>query len=215
MTKLTLAWVTTIILGIQAAQTFPAEPPPLEILSYKIGSDYYPLMERGSGIAPPMAADNTSYPQPQVERAVRTAGRTPDRRLDPAPDPRAKPKFRARIIDQADWVRLVVRNTATKPIKAVAWDFTFLRLENNQMAPRYSVVSRIEIKPGAKKTLQQKLPSGAKRCEIVAVSEDTAQPAFEAVCGAGFNDPSQLKEQQTVTINRIEYADGTVWQRQQ
>src|SRR5262249_21013644 len=83
---------------------------------------------------------------------------------------------------------------------------------------RYDVTTRVEIKPGGKKTLKHKLPPGAKRCEVVKVVSDENQPektsAFEAVCGQGFHDPSLLSQkQETISIKRVEYADGTEWRR--
>ena len=80
------------------------------------------------------------------------------------------------------------------------------------------MTTRVEIKPDGKKTLKHKLPPGAKRCEVVKVISDENQPekisAFEAVCGKGFHDPSLLSQkQETISIKRIVYADGSEWQR--
>lgn len=95
-------------------------------------------------------------------------------------------------------------------IKAIAWDFAFPRREGGQTLLRYAVSSKIEINPAGKKTLKQPLPASAMKCKVVTVGNDKA---FEAVCGQGVNDPSQFP-QEPVTIKRIEYADGSVWQRQ-
>jgi Haemolysin-type calcium binding protein related domain len=110
----------------------------------------------------------------------------------------------------------VVKNIGAKPIKVVEWDFAFLRYENGQFLSRYYVTTKVGIKPGGKKTLKHKLPPGAKRCGVVKVISDKNQPenfvAFEAVCGKGFHDPSLLNQkQETISINRIEFADGSVW----
>ncbi|MEP7271746.1 MAG: hypothetical protein ABI882_09585, partial [Acidobacteriota bacterium] len=121
-----------------------------------------------------------------------------------------------RVIDDAQVVQLIVKNTDGKRIKSVDWDFAFPRYEEGQLLSRYDVSSNVEIKPGARKTLKHKLPPGAKRCEVVKVVRDEKQTervdTFEAVCGQGFNDPSlQGQKQQTISIKRIIYADGTLW----
>ena len=81
---------------------------------------------------------------------------------------------------------------------------------------RAEVLSVSVIKPGGKKTLKQMLPPGAARCQALVVSAsdkpNEKTKTFEAVCGRGFNDPTQLPQtQETVAIKRIEYADGTAW----
>lgn len=114
---------------------------------------------------------------------------------------------------------MVLKNTDSKPVKVVEWDFAFPRYENGRLILRYDVTTKVEIKPGGKKTLKHNLPPGAKRCEVVKVISDENQPenivAFEAVCGQGFHDPSLLNQkQETISIKRIEYADGSVWLKQ-
>ena len=37
-----------------------ADKPPVEILSHKIGVEYYPMLDRESTTAPPMAAEKTA-----------------------------------------------------------------------------------------------------------------------------------------------------------
>ena len=212
---LLLACVSSFSFSVraQASQT-PAQPA-LEILSFKVGNNYNPLLERQPS---PFAADNPDLPQTEAEKLARrnaAAGATNTRRTTAAPiapgDTRANGRLRStiRVIDLAEWVNLSLKNTADKAIKAIVWDFAFPRYENNTLVLRFEVSSKADIKPGSKKTLKQKLPPDAKKCQIV--SAETV--SMELVCGKGFNDPTQIK-QEVVTIKRIEDVDGTVWRRE-
>jgi len=95
-----------------------------------------------------------------------------------------------------DLFQLIIKNTSAKSIKAVEWDFLFPHCENDQSVERYDVTTRVEIKPGGKKMLKSKLPSRAGRCDIPKVIS------------------AKTAEQERFLIKRIEYVDGSVWQRQ-
>jgi hypothetical protein len=194
------------------------DKPPVEIVSHKIGVEYYPMLDRPSMTAPPMTAETGDMPRTASEPIAR---RNRGRFSVPPEERRAQGRLRSytRVIDNAQLVQVVVKNTGSKPIKVVEWDFAFPRYENGQLLSRYDVTTNVEIKPGGKKTLKHNLPPGAKRCEVVKIISDENQPenivAFEAVCGQGFHDPSLLNQkQETISIKRIEYLDGAVWQRQ-
>ncbi len=199
------------------------EKPPFEIISHKIGIEYYPMLDRPSLTSPPMTAEIGELPQTENERQARQRSRGNKNTAAPITPESARARGRqssyTRVIDNAQLVQVVVKNTGSKPIKVVEWDFSFPRYENGQLLSRYDVTTKVEIKSGGKKTLKHKLPPGAKRCEVVKVISDENQPekiiAFEAVCGQGFHDPSLLNQkQETISIRRIEYADGSLWQRQ-
>jgi len=207
-----------------AANKIAPEKAPVQIVSQKIGLDYYPMLDRPSLTSPQMAAENGDVPLTENERMARQQRNRSNKNVAApiAPeDSRSRGRLRSytRIIDEAQFVQVVVKNTETKPIRVVDWDFAFPRYENGQLLSRYDVTTKVEIKPGGKKTLKHKLPPGAKRCEVVKVISDANQPektrAFEAVCGQGFQDPSLLSQkQETISINRIEFADGSEWRRQ-
>lgn len=198
---------------VAVAQTPPVAPPaPVEILGFKIGSDYYPMLDNKPS---PMAADNPDFPRLPSEVIARQ-----NRRGERGEETKARGKIRStvKVLSDAQWVKLTLKNTGLQPIKALAWDFAFPRYEDGKLILRADVLSQIEIKPGGKKTLKQMLPSGVTRCQAMVVSADEnandKAKTFEAVCGRGFNDPTQLKQmQETVLLKRIEFADGSVWQR--
>jgi hypothetical protein len=200
----------------QTASTSSTAPlqsdPPVEVLGFKIASDYYPMLDSKNSM---FTADNPDFPRPETERIAGQGSRRRGR----MEDSRSQGKLRSRIkvIGEADSVNLSIKNTGTKLIKAIEWDFAFPRYVNGQMVLRYDVSTKVEIKPGAKKSLKQPLPLGASRCKIVNMDAENIQEEKakinESICGPGIHDPSYLK-QETVTIKRIEYADGSVWKRQ-
>jgi hypothetical protein len=221
-----LATITASVAGQAQTSTTPTatdnkalvDKPPVEIVSLKIGVEYYPMLDRQSMVAPPMTAETGDMPRTANEPIAR---RNRSRFSVPPEERRANGRLRSytRVIDNAQLVQVFIKNTGPKPIKVVEWDFAFPRYENDQLLSRYDVITKIEIKPGGKKALKHNLPPGAKRCEVVKVISDENQPenivAFEAVCGQGFHDPSLLNQkQETISIKRIEYADGSVWLKQ-
>jgi len=55
----------------------------------------------------------------------------------------------------------------------------------------------VKVKPGGKKTLKRRLSPGASRCEMPKVI-----------------NIDEIRKQERISIKRIEYVDGSVWQRQ-
>ena len=187
---------------------------PAEIISFKIGTDYYPMLDSKPST---MSAENPDFPRPPLESAARKNRRGGFGERHEEIKARGKSRTTLLVINAAQWVSLALKNTGTKPINAVVWDFAFARKEEGTLLLRHEVSSQVEIKPGGKKTLKQSLPPGATRCQVLQVSEDATPngkaKAVEMVCGRGINDPSQLSEKpEPVTLKRIEYVDGSVWQ---
>lgn len=199
-------------------ETVPAKPP-VQIVSHKIDRDYYPMLDRPASSTPTMSADTQGLPPTESEQIARQrAGSS----RGPSEPRRADTRSRGilssyiRVIEDAQVVQAVFRNTSDKPVKSVEWDFAFPRRENGVLLARFDVASTVEIKPGGKKTIKYKLPPGAKKCEVVRVQkadQSDQVSTFEAVCGEGFNDP-QLDgaRQETISIRRITFVDGTTWE---
>jgi hypothetical protein len=224
-------WIALFLLAaaapIAAQVQTPADQikPPVEIVKHKIGLDYYPMLDRPSLTSPSMSAENGDMPMSEAERQARQRGRNSGNRGSSAPvasgDTRSRGRLRSytRVIDAAEYVQIELKNSNSKAIKSVEWDFAFPRYESGQLLLRFDVKSNVEIKAGGKKTLKHKLPPNAKKCEVVKVVSNENEPekvsVFEAVCGAGFHDPLlQNQKQETITIKRIEFVDGAVWNRQ-
>ena len=165
--------------------------PPIKILSHKIGPEYYPMLDSRSSIASSMAAENADVP------------RLPN---EPSPSPGTPEERRRqgrlgssplRGAGNATLVQVVIKNTGAKLIKVVEWDFLFPHCENGQFVPRYDVTTMAKIKPGGQKTLKRRLSPGASRCEMPKVI-----------------NIDEIRKQERISIKRIEYVDGSVWQRQ-
>jgi len=204
--------LAVVLVGLVIAQTNSVQSP-LEIVGFKIGTDYYPMLDSKPST---MTADNPDFPRPPGEVAMRQNRRGGMAERQEQIKARGKSRTTIQIISDAQWVKFTVKNTSTALVKAVVWDFAFPRYEQGGLVLRQTVVSREDIKPGGKRTLKFQLPPNATRCKAVsvAVSDDPDENKYaqESVCGPGFDDPTKLK-QPAVLIRQIEFADGQLWQR--
>src|SRR5215475_3982619 len=157
-----------------------ADEPPVKIISSKIVPKNYPMLDQESAIAPPIAPENEAQP----------GGRP---RIRPMRGPHSEdPLLPPQKIRAGDLFQVVIKNASAKSIKVVEWDFQSSHCENGQFIPRYDVTTRVNLKPGGKKTLKSKLP----------VLDRCAMP--EGASG-------EIRKQEEVSIKRIEYVDGSVW----
>jgi hypothetical protein len=164
---------------------------PIEILSHKIGPEYYPMLDGRSSTASPMFAENGDIPRLPNEPSP-IAGRPRERWAQGMPH-----SSYPRATAPPQLIQVVIKNTGAKSIKVVEWDFLFPHCENGQFVPRYDVTTMVKIKPGGKKTLKRRLSPGASRCE---------KPKVISI--------DEIWKQERISIKRIEYVDGSVWQRQ-
>ena len=88
-----------------------------------------------------------------------------------------------------------VQNTITKTVEAVFWEYRFEDPANADSLSRRQFVCGLEIKPDKSKDLEGFSRSGPS--DVVNVKT--------------LNSGTPFKE--SILINRIEYTDGTVWQR--
>ena len=193
----------------------------IEIISFKIGSNYNPLLDRQPSV---FSAESVELPQTEAEKVARRNAQSNNRNTTGvynqnsprgiiAPEDkstRGRLRSTIRVIDLAEWVNVEIKNTSDKTIKQIEWDFLFPRMENETLKLRYAVTSKAEVKTGNKKKLKAILPASAMKCKVINIKGEQAQ---ESVCGKGFTDASKF-EQENVVINRIEYADGSVWKRE-
>ena len=93
--------------------------------------------------------------------------------------------------------RVKVQNAAQKPIEVLFWEYQFEETANPSNLTRRQFLCGVQLKGGKEKELQAfggSGPAGAISAESLA--NKAANPFAERVI-----------------INRIEYADGTIWQR--
>lgn len=93
--------------------------------------------------------------------------------------------------------QVTVRNTGQKEIKAVSWQYIFTDPLDHSIVARHRFSTKAKILPGKEKKLDQ-----------FALSPPTNVVNAKSVA----NNPEQPMIEQ-VEITRIEYTDGSVWER--
>lgn len=91
--------------------------------------------------------------------------------------------------------RIKVKNSATQVAEVVFWEYQFYDAANPNLVARRQFLCGVSIRPDKEKDLEGFSLSGPS--DVVSV--------------AALADKSRFKE--SVLINRIEYADGSMWQR--
>lgn len=92
--------------------------------------------------------------------------------------------------------RVTVKNSGTKTITGLAWDYLFFDSDKVQQIGQHSFRHRIKIRPG-------------KTAELIGHS--TRPPS--SVIDASKTKKGEVELSEEVIILRIEYEDGSVWQR--
>lgn len=90
-----------------------------------------------------------------------------------------------------------VRNTGTKTIKLIDWDYVFFDRDTHNETGRLEVTSEEKIAPGKSKELDVY----------------TSKPPTATVSAHQLNDGERKSIDEQVVVMRIVYTDGTVWQR--
>ncbi len=90
-----------------------------------------------------------------------------------------------------------VRNTSTKVIEVMFWEYQFKETANPANAVRRQFLCGVNIKPDKEKELLAFSLSGPS--DVISVASLSKQSGNLFV--------------EKVVINRVEYADGTIWQR--
>lgn len=93
--------------------------------------------------------------------------------------------------------RVKFRNGGPAPVEVLFWEYQFAETSNTSNVARRQFLCGVAIKPGKEK-------------EVVSFSVSGPSNVVSAGTLANESDPSYAEK---VVINRIEYADGTIWQR--
>ena len=93
--------------------------------------------------------------------------------------------------------RVKVRNAGAQAVEVVFWEYQFRESANPLNVARRQFLCGVQIKPGKEKELQAFGVSGPSDVISVGSLADKSGGLFE----------------EKVVINRVEYADGTIWQR--
>jgi hypothetical protein len=101
--------------------------------------------------------------------------------------------------------KVTVKNTGTKIIKSVDWDYIFLDASGENIIGYHQFTSDEKIEPGKIKQLTIITSSPPVRIVDAGETEGKAPETAKAVAVKGETVKGQ------VVIKRIEYKDGTVW----
>lgn len=203
----TLLLLPLLLIFVSSAQSqtivVSAEGPSVVVLGFKWSKSRQApekLEPVSTGPAPAMIASDTNF-----ERNVRGNDRAArDPNLD-TPDGRraameksvqeartTKPK----AVDGFAY-RVKLQNASTKVIEVLFWEYQFIDPSNPNTISRRQFLCGVNIKPDKEKELQAFSLSGPS--DVISV-------------GSLANKSGNLF-QEKIVINRVEYADGTIWQR--
>lgn len=93
--------------------------------------------------------------------------------------------------------RVKVKNTSTKVIEVVFWEYQFKETADPSTLARRQFLCGVNIKPNKEKELQAFSLSGPSDVISVGSLAKKTDKLFD----------------ESIVINRIEYSDGTIWQR--
>jgi hypothetical protein len=93
--------------------------------------------------------------------------------------------------------RVKVKNTTTKVIEVVFWEYQFIETANPTSVTRRQFLCGVNIKPDKDKELQAFSASGPG----------------DVISAGTLASKSGNVFQEKIVINRVEYSDGSIWQR--
>lgn len=93
--------------------------------------------------------------------------------------------------------RVKIRNASTKVIEVMFWEYQFIDPSDPKIMARRQFLCGVNIKPDKEKELQS--------FSVFGPSDVLSVGSLANKSGSQF--------QEKVVINRVEYADGTIWQR--
>ena len=92
--------------------------------------------------------------------------------------------------------RVKVKNTGTKTITGLAWDYVFFDSDKLEQIGKHSFQQRVKLRPG-------------KSAELIKYSGMPPTSVIDATKAK----KGEVELSEEVLIQRIEYEDGSVWQR--
>ena len=177
------------------------EGTPVGIVSFKWFKDLQSIASTPEGTVPAAAM----IPQNKNFEKNRRANTSPGER-DPNLDTidgrsaaleRAVQDSRAPKPVEGYAYRAKIHNAGSKLIEIIFWEYQFKETADSTIVSRRQFLCAVSIKPEKDKELQAFSLSGPH--DVVSVDALAKKPA----------DPGEEK----VVINRVEYADGSIWQR--
>lgn len=94
--------------------------------------------------------------------------------------------------------KLLLQNNEARPIKSIDWDYVFYDISTERELGRRQFTSQEKIGPGKTRELKFFIPT----------------PPTKTISINGLNKQEREGLSETIVIVRVEYADGSLWQRQ-
>ncbi len=173
---------------------------PVTVVSFKWSKDRQvaPQVETANGPAPAMIPQNKNF---ERNRRANAPPGERDPNLDTI-DGRSSALERAvqdsrgpKTVDGFAY-RAKIRNASPRPIEVIFWEYQFKSTPDAEPLLRRQFLCGVAVKPEKEKELQVFSLSGPDVISVEMLSKKTPNPGTEKVL-----------------INRIEFADGSIWQR--
>jgi len=150
--------------------------------------------------------------QDRLGRLIESPPRGEDR-FEPSNSILAKRHPNSRDEIRFRYATLFVRNTGTKMIKAIEWDYVHPHVAGKKVLLRREARSKVNLGPNEERVLQVSVPEGGKRCPVAFYKPagTTNGYYFSTRCNARGEAPYGW-DKERARLRRVEYADGTVWQ---
>lgn len=199
-----LLLLSLVVLTVVAGQkSDPAADSPVAVLGQKWGRERLSVEQAESVVVPPAAA---MIPANKIRERTRRANAAMGER-DPNEDTvdgrsaaleRSVEAARAPKPVEGYAYRAKFKNSSSKVIEALFWEYQFREASDSAYLSRRQFLCVSSVKPDKEKELKGFSLSGPS--DVVSVGTLTKKDPEKA-----FNE--------TVVINRIEFTDGTTWQR--
>ena len=93
--------------------------------------------------------------------------------------------------------RVKMRNAGAKPVEVLFWEYQFVEAANPSNVTRRQFLCGVQMKPGKEKEVVAFSPSGPSGVVSAETLADKSRDSFS----------------EKVVINRVEFSDGSIWQR--
>jgi hypothetical protein len=185
------------LVGVVLAQapTVPPAAPDIEV----VGNGWRKVVRNPALDDDPLRAGRETIEYEQAKRdAVRVNQVLRDLGRDPIPPPtRSSSGIRMGNSSVTYIYEAKIRNTGTKTVRTVVWQYAMFDTDKHEEVGRTSCTSKVNLHPG-------------KTVDLVGTSSQSPIGVID-VSKSGKEIKGAYTER--VVINRIEYNDGTFWQR--
>ena len=200
MRLLNLLLLALLLAGAASAQipSTPSDPPGLTVTRFSWHKDLYVPALYDDPMSPNQEQADLKREQKEIKKAntIRTAGG-----MGPLPIPTREVAASQRGIPEGPSVNYLyevkLKNTGEKSITGIVWEYLLFDPETAVQVGRHQFIDASRIRPG-------------KTASLVAASGSPPTSILQAQ-KAGKESRHEYTER--VVINRIEYEDGSFWQR--